>query len=525
MAGFFTRSKNDMKYLFANKDELSKKERRRKRRGWATVIGIILVLIQLVLTVLMLKNVFILDILPTKYMIALTVFLVCVLLYDFTSQFTNSKFMGKILAVLLSFVMLYCYIFSAKVVSTLTKITGVTSRTDIMDVIVLSDDEAESIADTAKYTYAYSDITDDEIYASAVNQLEKENNIHPSLKTYDNWDTTIDELLDNSDVQAVLVSEEMLTSLEEADDTLASNIKVIGTVEVVTTITVEEADKVSASEPFVIFVSGNDDYGTVKYNGHSDVNILAVVNPDTRQILLVSTPRDSYITIGTDSGKSGLDKLTHAGNAGVDNTIKALENLYGIDVNYYVRLNFSGCIGVVDALGGITVDSEVAFTNGDNAWYENFTFNEGENELNGEQTLAFVRERMAFANGDFQRARNQIAAIKGIINKATSASILSNYATVLDAVSDMILTDMPTSFITQLVKEQLSDTTAWNIQSYSLTGSTGSANGQVYGLSGMSVVFLDDDSVNTAIQLMSKIMNGETFDVDEYVESLSTTAE
>ena len=524
MAGFFTRSKNDMKYLFANKDELSKKERRRKRRGWATVIGLVLVLIQLVLTVLVLKNVFVLDILPTKYMVALTAFLIFVLLYDFTSQFTNSKFLGKILAILLSFVMLYCYIFSSKVTSTLTKITGVTTRTDVMDVIVLADDEAESIADTSQYTYGYSDITDSEIYTSAINQLEKENDIHPSFNTYDDWNTTIDKLLDNKDIQAVLVSEEMLTSLEEADDTLASNIKVIGTVELVTTISVEDADVVSASDPFVIFVSGNDDYGTVKYNGHSDVNIMAVVNPDTRQILLVSTPRDSYITIETDSGKSGLDKLTHAGNAGVDNTIKALENLYGIDINYYVRLNFSGCIGVVDALGGITVNSEVAFTNGDNAWYENFTFNEGENELNGEQTLAFVRERLAFADGDFQRARNQIAAIKGIINKATSSSILANYASVLDAISEMILTDMPTSFITKLVKEQLSDTTAWNIQSYSVSGTTGPANGQVYGLYGMSVVFLDDDSINTAIQLMSKIMNGDVFDVEEYVES-TTTAE
>ena len=523
MAGFFTRSKNDMRYLFANKDKLSKKERRRKRRGWATVIGLLLVLIQTVLTVLVLKNIIVLDILPTKYMIVITLFLIFVLLYDFTSQFSKTKFLGKLIAIVLSFVMLYCYIFSAKVVETLTSISDITTRTDVINVVVLADDKADDITDTAKYTYGYCNTTDIEIYETAISQINSTYGISPEINTLDEWDNVITELYTNTDIQAMLVSDEMLSSLEEIYTSLSSDIKIIGSIEVVTEIEVSKSSSVSASDPFIIFVTGNDDYGTVKYNGHSDVNILVIVNPKTRQVLLVSTPRDSYVSVTTDSGTTGMEKLTHAGNYGVDNTEAVIENLYGIDIDYFIRLNFTGCIGVVNALGGITVNSEVAFTNGDNAWYENYTFVEGENDLTGEMTLAFVRERLAFTNGDFQRGRNQLAAIKGIINKATSSAILTNYASVLDAVSDMILTDMPTSFITKLVKEQLSDSTEWNIQSYSLTGSTGPANGELTGLKGMSVVFLDSDSINTAIQLISKTINGDVFDVDEYVESLTTS--
>ena len=222
-----------------------------------------------------------------------------------------------------------------------------------------------------------------------------------------------------------------------------------------------------------------------------------------------------------------LDKLTHAGNFGVDNTIKTLENLYdGLDIDYFVRVNFTGCMGVVDALGGITVESETAFRSGTNAYFEPFDFDEGENYLDGAHTLAFVRERMAFkAEGDFRRGRNQIAAIKGIINKATSPAILTNYSAVLDAVSDMMLTDMPSSFITQLVKEQLSNGGEWNIQSYAVQAErTGYGNSRYFDLYGMSVDYLSSDSINMANELMTKIQNGDVFDVDEYVENANNEA-
>lgn len=522
MAGIFTKAKKDMKYLFVKKDELSKKERRRKRRAWGTVIGLLLVLIQFVLTVLVLMNFIKLDILPLKYMIAATLFLVFVLTFNFITQFSGRKLMGKILAVLLSGVMLYCYFFSAKVVDTLSKITGVTTRTDVFDVVVLVDDKAETIADTANYTYGYCDMIDADIYETAFEKLKKEENISPETKIYSDWDTVISSLKKNNDIQVALVSEDSLVSLQENYVELSSEIRILGRVEIVSEMEIEQSKKVDADDPFVVYVSGDDTFGKAKYTGRSDVNILAVINPNTKQVLLVTTPRDSFVTITTDDGRSGLDKLTHASNAGLDNSIIALENIYeGLHIDYYLRLNFTGCIDVVDALGGIDVDSSVEFTNGDDAWFENFHFNEGINHLNGDQALAFVRERRAFARSDFQRAENQEAAIKGIINKATSKTILTRYGEVLDAASDMILTNMPTSFITNLVKGQLSDGKGWNVQSYAVTGVPSEegkgVTGEVYNIKNMSVVYLDDYSIAMANDLMTKTMNGEVFDVDEYV--------
>ena len=244
-----------------------------------------------------------------------------------------------------------------------------------------------------------------------------------------------------------------------------------------------------------------------------------MINPETRQVLLISTPRDYYITISDANGRKGIDKLTHAGNAGTQASIDALYDLYGFKADYFMKLNFDGCVNIVDALGGITIDSEVEFTNGEDAAPENYHFVKGLNECDGAMTLAFVRERQCFMNGDFQRGRNQQAAISGIINKATSPSILTSYSSVLEAATEVLYTNMPTSMITGLIKDQLADSTPWNVQSYAVSGRTQSNYCNLYGFYASTVV-PDYDTVNIAIKLMNMIYNDETFNVDEYVESL-----
>ena len=196
-----------------------------------------------------------------------------------------------------------------------------------------------------------------------------------------------------------------------------------------------------------------------------------------------------------------------------------MENLYGVTVDYYVKINFTGCVKVVDALGGITINSSVDFTNGQDAAPESYHFTVGENQCDGEKTLAFVRERHVFSDGDFQRGRNQAAAITAIIDKATSPSILANYSAVLSSVSNMILTNMPPATMTSLIKGQISNTTSWNVQSYSVEGTPAFRDCTVYNLSQKSVDLPDYDTVNTAVELIQKINNGEVFDVSEYVSS------
>lgn len=530
MSNFFSRSKGDMKYLFKKKETLSKKERRRKRRGWGTLIGLILILVQLVFTVLLMFNIFKLDILPLKYLIAVNAFLILIFLYNFTSQFTKAHIIGKILSVILSGVILFIYLVSAKLDSVLTKLNIPEINTDVVDICVLSTDKANSINDIANYKFAYNSSASNENVKTAFNSLKSDINRNDiEMTEYKSWDDLVDAFYTNKDVQVLVMNDSMIGVISTQYEDFADQIKIIKKYEYKKLVQTQKSTVNVKKDPFVIYVSGisSDDGADSELSDRSlsDVNILAVVNPETRQILLVTTPRDSYIKITGPDGRKGYDKLTHAGNYGVEASMETLEDLYGVNIDYYVKINFSGCIAVVDALGGITIDSEIEFTCGQDASPIPYHFVKGENECDGEMAVAFSRERHAFLAGDFQRGRNQTAAIKAILQKATSPAILTKYSAVLDAVSDMFLTNIPTSTISDIVKMQLSDSKSWNIQTYSINGTTEPPAGQpaayleITGLRGASVVYPYADSINTAIKLMSMIQNGEVFDVDEYVES------
>lgn len=517
MAGFFTRSKGDMKYLFKSGNSLSKKEKKRKTRGWSAIAGIFLVLIQIILTVMALFKLYKLDILPLKYIITINIVLILIALYNLSSQFTKARIIGKVISITLSAILLYTFLFASKVDATLDKITNVTTQTDVIDIIVLNSDKAENIKDTLGYTYGYNSSVNGSRMIDAINQINKDNSTAIKTKEYITWDDLITGLY-NQDIQVMIISDSTLTTLNEQYENFKSKIKIVGTLEFVTEIELSESDKQVNKDPFIILISGNDESGDIKSTGHSDVNLLVVANPVSRQVLLVSVPRDYYVTIFNKNGDSGLDKLTHSGNDGIAYTVESIEHLFGADINYYVKVNFSGCVKIIDALGGITINSEVEFSNGQDAAPEKYHFVVGENDCDGEKALAFVRERNCFLRGDFQRGRNQMAAASAIINKATSTAILSKYSALLDSISEMMLTNMPPEAITELVKAQLADNRPWNIMSYPVEGTGGTKDGQLYGLKGMSVVVPDYDSVNTAIQLISKVQNGEEFDLDEFLK-------
>lgn len=517
MSNFFSKTKGDMKYLFKHSDKLSLKGKRRRKRAIVTLIGLLLVLIQLVLMILFLLKIFKLDLLPLKYVIMMNIILLLLTLYNFTSQFTRAHVLGKLLAVLMSIVLTFGFLFASKLEATFLSISGTSTKTDIVDVIVLKDDAANSIKDAKDYSFGYNSSLNNDIIQKAINDINAENNTVINSQKYYDWDTLLNNLYSNKEIKAIIMNDSIRSTLLEQYTDFDAKTKIIGTIKITTEIKLNASDKKVNEEPFVVFISGNDGYGDISSTGHSDVNILAIIHPKTRQVLLVSTPRDSYVTMSNSDGKTGLDKLTHSGNPGVEYTLKAIEDIYGVNIDYYYKINFSGCEEIVNALGGITINSDVSFTNGLEAAYSRYDFNVGPNECDGQMALAFVRERKAFNDGDFQRGRNQAAAIKGIIDKATSPSILSSYSNVLDAVSDMLYTNMPSSTITALIKGQLANPTSWNVQSYSITGTTGSRDGQVYGLKGMSVVFPDYDSINTAIELINKTINGETFNVDDYI--------
>ena len=262
------------------------------------------------------------------------------------------------------------------------------------------------------------------------------------------------------------------------------------------------------TEPFVVYLSGVDNRGELTEDARSDVNILAVVNPLTKRVALINTPRDYYVDLaGTDS----KDKLTHAGLYGVQTSMDTLGNLYGIQVDHYVRINFAGFIDIVDALGGVDVYSDQAFTSvGSPGYYDPTDFVEGWNHLDGAAALAFARERHAFATGDIQRGINQMKAIDAMLDKIKSPALLTSYSKLLAAVSDNFVTSLSSNQITALVRMQLSDFASWDIENYSVTGSSSSST-HCYSAQGQKLYVMkpDEDSVAQAQALIQSVLSGE----------------
>lgn len=224
-----------------------------------------------------------------------------------------------------------------------------------------------------------------------------------------------------------------------------------------------DAGRQTDGSVITVLISGSDTRrDRIDHRGRSDVNIIARVNRETHKILLLSTPRDYYVPLALDGNP--YDKLTHAGIYGMDVLQGTLENLYDIQIDYYFRINFTGFVEIIDALGGIDVYSDYDFT------VRDYTFHKGINTLDGEQALAFARERHSFAQGDRQRGEHQMEIIRGVLNKAMSPSILSNYADILKSVEGCMDTNVPYDLIAEVVRQQLSDNASWSVETYNVNG-------------------------------------------------------
>ena len=264
------------------------------------------------------------------------------------------------------------------------------------------------------------------------------------------------------------------------------------------------APKVSKNKSFNVYVSGIDTYGPISSVSRSDVNILMTVNQDSKKILLTTTPRDSYVPIA-DGGNNQKDKLTHAGIYGVDSSIHTLENLYGVDINYYVRLNFTSFLKLIDLLGGVDVYNDQEFT----SRHGKFHFPVGNVHLDSEQALGFVRERYSLADGDRDRGRNQQKVIVAIIQKLTSTEALKNYSDIIQGLQDSLQTNMPIETMMDLVNAQLESGGSYKVNSQDLKG-TGQMGLPSYAMpdSNLYMMEIDDSSLAAAKSAIQDVMEG-----------------
>ncbi len=249
-------------------------------------------------------------------------------------------------------------------------------------------------------------------------------------------------------------------------------------------------------EPFLVYLSGVDSRGDLNEKSRSDVNIIAAVNPVTKQVVLVNTPRDYYVPLAGHDG--AMDKLTHAGLYGVDCSMQTLGGLYGVQIPYYLKMDFEGFIGIIDALGGIDVTVDEGFTTvGSPNYYDPVTLQPGVNHLNGAQALAFARERHAFANGDVQRGINQMKVIQAAMEKAKSPAVLVGYSGIMSSVADSFVTNLSSDQIRALVKMQLAEGGDWQVSSFTVTG-TGGTSTSCYSAKGSSLYVMQPDEASVA---------------------------
>lgn len=427
------------------------------------------------------------------------------------------KLVLGVVALVLSAGMIYATVATNAVLETLSRVSSTGSVKTVV-VRVRENDSAQEIGDTFGYTYGYLAQTDTDTTDALLTHL-KEGLGQVKTKSYDT-PTALADALYSREIDAVILGKGMVSTLKQTDGykDFTSRTREIYTYDVT-----HESDTIAPNanisrQPFVVYCSGTDErISDTLLNTRSDANILAVVNPSTHKILLVNIPRDYYLPLPFNGE---MDKLTHFSvysDKGMDEPIEALNTLLGVKADYYARVNFSGLMDIVDALGGIDVTSPVDFTtvamempneNGDGGYHdESFTFTEGVNHLNGREALAFSRERSAFAQGDVQRGRNQMAVLQAIIDKATSPAILSGYQDVLRSVSDSLLTNMPQQDILKLVKLQLEDKVDWDISTYTLSGTTDMQDCFTTGFP-LSVLVPDESSVATARRMIRELING-----------------
>ena len=301
--------------------------------------------------------------------------------------------------------------------------------------------------------------------------------------------------------KAMVLSGSYASLLESVDSNYSSNLKTIYTYKI------KKKNNNSAkqvdSKVFNIYISGIDTYGSISTVSRSDVNIIMTVNMNTHKILLTTTPRDAYVKI-PGGGADQYDKLTHAGIYGVETSEQTLENLYGIKIDYYARINFTSFLKLIDQLGGVTVHNDQAFT----SLHGKFDFPVGDIQMNSEQALGFVRERYSLDGGDNDRGKNQEKVISAIVNKLASLKSVSNFTSIVNNLQDSVQTNISLDTINALANTQLDSGSKFTVTSQAVTGtgSTGQLTSYAMPNSSLYMMKLDDSSVASASQAIKNLM-------------------
>ena len=465
------------------------KRRVKKKSTFSKIITTIFLILSIVLTFLVLS----LKILPNKYLIpSLCVIIILNIICYFSLKYSKNKII-KFILILSCFGMSYG-VYSLVNTKNILSSMNINYKVNNYVVLVKSDSNYYNIDDLDYKVVGILEDDKDSLVKLKIKYQKKE---------YDDVSNIVDSLFKDK-VDSIILDQSYYDMLCEDDsyiDNFKDKVRIIYKYSYKSKIKDISKDVNTSKDSFTIYVSGIDTYGSIASSSRTDANMLVTINPKSHQILLLSIPRDYYIDL---VGKNGKDKLTHSGIYGIDTTVKSVEKLLDIDINYYYKINFTSLINIVDSLGGVDVYSKYTFTSKDG-----YRYSEGYNKVNGKQALSFVRERKAFNAGDRIRNINQQAMVEALFRKTTNPDILIKYNSLLSSLKNSFITNMPENSLINLIKNQLDSNAKWNISSYSLDGTNSREYTYSYKASPLYVMVPKNDTIDTAKELIKQVYDGK----------------
>lgn len=475
--------------------------------------GVILV-IQLITSVVFVGLAYILKIIPVKYFTGLIVILILLWLMSAIWMRTGlskkrknnsgiSLAISKLVSVVISIALLIGSSYIIRGNSFIDGISNASEQTHTIAVYVLEGSKLSSITDIKNKNIGVSYKENSTFLSKGILELEKDLGSDAKLIESKGYEELGDALL-NGEIECIIADAAYLTILEAKDEDFLAKIKVIKSYAIKEEIKVVVKDTDVTKNPFIMYLGGIDSYGDVSVVARTDVNLVVVVNPKERQILMVSLPRDIEVTLAS---KNAMDKLNHAATYGIEETLATLEGFLDLDINYYAKTNFTGIMNIIDSLGEIEIDSphEDFYT-----MHGDYLITKGKNTMDGDKALCFVRERKSFLGGDFVRGQNQQLLLKAMLEKAMSSKIITNYSSILSAIEGSFETNMPSDSIRSLINMQLDDMSGWEMFNLQLTGSFERTD-KTYSMKGTPVetVVPDKKMLNEIIKVIDKMEASE----------------
>lgn len=478
----------------------NRKQKRTSNRSWG-MVNVGLTILYAILALVLLFTMFNYNFLSFRFLnIIITIGLLVVLAISIFLQKTKrSPLVTTVVLVIFSLVSLVGIFGFKQMIDITNRMNQTAAFSEVeMSIVVPKDSD---IKDVSQLTSVQAPTkVDKNNIDTLISALKKDKKVDVKVDDVASYQEAYDNLKSGKS-KAMVLSGSYASLLESVDSNYASNLKTIYTYKI------KKKNNNSAkqvnSKVFNIYISGIDTYGSISTVSRSDVNIIMTVNMNTHKILLTTTPRDAYVKI-PGGGADQYDKLTHAGIYGVETSEQTLENLYGIKIDYYARINFTSFLKLIDQLGGVTVHNDQAFT----SLHGKFDFPVGDIQMNSEQALGFVRERYSLDGGDNDRGKNQEKVISAIVNKLASLKSVSNFTSIVNNLQDSVQTNMSLDTINALANTQLDSGSKFTVTSQAVTGtgSTGQLTSYAMPNSSLYMMKLDDSSVASASQAIKNLM-------------------